>query len=166
MSQARPERVSQSLAARLGRFYSGSSTGPFRSLTTRIENGASGTCLSEQNLATGNSGLATATLELLACITFRQPISQAEIDQLFDAGKGNVVKLRSQAGRGICADGRLHFAITEEFLRRLSLASLQDWQRPSSRAIHPPSNRLDFILNAKPKQCIVGISPPLPIVSH
>ena len=60
-----------------------------------------GACLSEQNLATGNSGLATATLKLLAGIIFRQPISQAEIDQLCDADKGNVVKLRSQAGREI-----------------------------------------------------------------
>ena len=29
----------------------------------------------------------TATLEVLACIAFKQPISQAEIDQLFDAAE-------------------------------------------------------------------------------
>ena len=39
--------------------------------------------------------MTTASLEVLACIGFRQPISQAEIDRLFDADKrGLVVKLR------------------------------------------------------------------------
>jgi len=39
--------------------------------------------------------MTTATLEVLACIAFKQPISQAEIDLLFDADKrGLVVKLR------------------------------------------------------------------------
>ena len=66
---------------------------------------------------------------MLACIAFRQPISQAEIDQLFDADKrGLVVKLRDLklveefAG----ADGRLRFATTEAFLQRFGLASLQE----------------------------------------
>jgi chromosome segregation and condensation protein ScpB len=61
------------------------------------------------------------TLEVLACIAFKQPISQAEIDQLFDADKrGLVVKLRDLklveefAG----ADGRLRFATTGAFLQR------------------------------------------------
>ena len=56
--------------------------------------------------------MTTASLEVLACIAFRQPISQAEIDQLFDADKrGLVVKLRDLklveefAG----TDGRLRF---------------------------------------------------------
>jgi hypothetical protein len=93
---------------------SGFSTGSFRSLTTRVENKALATCLSEQNLATANSGLATATLELLACATFGQPISHAEIDQVFD--------VEEFPG----ADGRLHFAITEQFLRHLSLTRLQE----------------------------------------
>jgi len=64
---------------------------------------------------------------VLACIAFRQPISQAEIDQLFDADKrGLVVKLRDLklveefAG----ADGRLRFVTTEAFLQRFGLASL------------------------------------------
>ena len=66
---------------------------------------------------------------MLACIAFRQPISQAEIDHLFDADKrGLVVKLRDLklveefAG----ADGRLRFATTETFLQRFGLASLQE----------------------------------------
>ena len=64
---------------------------------------------------------------MLACIAFKQPISQAEIDRFFDADKrGLVVKLRDLklveefAG----ADGRLRFATTEAFLQRFGLASL------------------------------------------
>jgi chromosome segregation and condensation protein ScpB len=50
--------------------------------------------LSQQNGGNGNSDLTTATLEVLACIAFRQPISQAEIDRLFNSDKrGLVVKL-------------------------------------------------------------------------
>lgn len=71
--------------------------------------------------------MTTASLEVLACIDFRQPTSQAEIDQLFDADKrGLVVKLRDLklveefAG----SDGRLRFATTEAFLERFGLASL------------------------------------------
>jgi segregation and condensation protein B len=96
-------------------------------LTTRVENKALAAYLSEQSGASGNLQMTTATLEVLACIAFRQPISQAEIDRLFDADKrGLVVKLRDLklveefAG----ADGRLRFATTEEFLQRFGLASL------------------------------------------
>jgi segregation and condensation protein B len=98
-------------------------------LTTRVENKALAAYLSEQNLANGNSGLTTGTLEVLACIAFKQPISQAEIDRLFDADKrGLVVKLRDLklveefAG----GDGRLRFATTQVFLQRFGLASLQE----------------------------------------
>ena len=85
-------------------------------LTTRVENKALAAYVSEQNGASGNLQMTTASLEVLACIAFRQPISQAEIDLLFDADKrGLVVKLRDLklveefAG----ADGRLRFATTE-----------------------------------------------------
>jgi Segregation and condensation complex subunit ScpB len=85
--------------------------------------------LSEQGGASGNLQRTTATIEVLACIAFRQPISQAEIDRLFEADKrGLVVKLRDLklveefAG----ADGRLRFATTEAFLQRFGLASLQE----------------------------------------
>jgi chromosome segregation and condensation protein ScpB len=96
-------------------------------LTTRVENKALAAYLSEQSGA--RVQMTTATLEVLACIAFRQPISQAEIDRLFDADKrGLVVKLRDLklveefAG----TDGRLRFATTEEFLQRFGLASLQE----------------------------------------
>jgi chromosome segregation and condensation protein ScpB len=99
-------------------------------LTTRIESKALAAYLSEQSGASGGTlQMTTATLEVLACIAFRQPISQAEIDLLFDADKrGLVVKLRDLklveefAG----ADGRLRFATTQAFLQRFGLASLQE----------------------------------------
>jgi segregation and condensation protein B len=83
--------------------------------------------LSRQNGANGSSDLTNATLEVLACIAFKQPISQSEIDRLFDLDKrGHVVKLRDLklveefAG----PDGRLRFATTQAFLQRFGLASL------------------------------------------
>jgi chromosome segregation and condensation protein ScpB len=82
-------------------------------LTTEVHNKALAAYLSEQSGASGNLQMTTAGLEVLACIAFRQPISQAEIDRLFDADKrGLVVKLRDLklveefAG----TDGRLRFA--------------------------------------------------------
>ena len=58
---------------------------------------------------------------MLACIAFKQPISQAEIDQLFEADKrALVVKLRDlklvEEFAGV--DGRLRFATSEAFLQR------------------------------------------------
>jgi segregation and condensation protein B len=98
-------------------------------ITTEVGNKALARYLSEQTRASGNSGLSTATLEVLACIAFKQPISQAEIDRLFDADKrGLVVTLRDLklveefAGN----DGRLRFATTKAFLQRFGLTSLSE----------------------------------------
>ena len=49
-------------------------------LTTEVQNKALGAYLNEQGTASGNLDLTTATLEVLACIAFKQPISQAQID--------------------------------------------------------------------------------------
>ena len=85
--------------------------------------------LSEQSRASANSGLTTATLEVLACIAFKQPISQTEIDHLFDADKrGLVVTLRDLklveefAG----SDGRLRLTTTQAFLQRFGLTKLSE----------------------------------------
>jgi chromosome segregation and condensation protein ScpB len=66
---------------------------------------------------------------VLACIAFKQPISQAEIDLLFDADKrGLVVTLRDLklveefAG----SDGRLRFTTTQAFLQRFGLTRLSE----------------------------------------
>ena len=110
-------------------------------LTTEVHNRALAAYLSEQTRASANSGLTTATLEVLACIAFKQPISQTEIDHLFDADKrGLVVTLRDLrlveefAG----ADGRLRFATTQTFLQRFGLASLQELAAASFVA-NPPA---------------------------
>jgi len=59
-------------------------------LTTEVHNRALAAYLSEQNLANENSSLRTATLEVLACMTFDQPC-QAEIDHPSDADKRRFV---------------------------------------------------------------------------
>ena len=75
---------------------------------------------------------------MLACIAFKQPISQAEIDRFFDTDKrGLVVKLRDLklveefAG----ADGRLRFATAEAFLQRFGLPSLGELTAARSRIV-------------------------------
>jgi chromosome segregation and condensation protein ScpB len=78
----------------------------------------------------------TAALEVLACIAFRQPISQAEIDRLFDADKrGLVVTLRDlrlvEEFPG--ADDSLRFATTEAFLQRFGLNTRASAQSPDGR---------------------------------
>src|SRR4029077_18525587 len=81
-------------------------------LTTEVHNKALAAYLSEQKAANGNSGPTTGTLEVLACNAFKQPISQAEIDRIFNADKrGLVVKLRDLMLVEEFADddGRLRF---------------------------------------------------------
>ncbi len=97
-------------------------------LSTKIESSRLADYLRSQTGASGNPDLTTAALEVLACIAFKQPVSQAEIDQLFAADKrGLVVKLRDLrlvtdfAGD----DGRLRFATTSDFLSRFGLSSLE-----------------------------------------
>jgi chromosome segregation and condensation protein ScpB len=74
-------------------------------LTTEVNNKALAHYLSEQNHANGISGLTTSALEVLACIAFRQPISQAEIDQLIRRRQARFRRdaSRSQACGGICS---------------------------------------------------------------
>jgi chromosome segregation and condensation protein ScpB len=88
-------------------------------LTTEVHCKALAAYLSQQNGGSGNSDLTTATLEVLACIAFKQPISQAEIDRLFEVEKrGLVVKLRhlKLVEEFAGPDGRLRFATTQAFL--------------------------------------------------
>jgi chromosome segregation and condensation protein ScpB len=97
-------------------------------LTTKIESGRLADYLRAQTGASGNPDLTTSALEVLACIAFKQPVSQAEIDQLFAADKRSlVVKLRDL--RLITDfpgnDGRMRFATTGAFLLRFGLSSLE-----------------------------------------
>jgi chromosome segregation and condensation protein ScpB len=71
-------------------------------------------------------------LEVLACIAFKQPISQREIDQIFgEVDKRHLVSVLRQmelveefAG----ADGRLRFATTGRFLDRFEIGSLAEFR--------------------------------------
>jgi len=98
-------------------------------LTAQGDNGRPAEYLREQTGASGSLGQTRATLEAVRCIAFEQPISQSGIDHVFSARQ-----TRARGGCAICAssegfvgaDGRLRFATTEAFLRRLGLASLAD----------------------------------------
>ena len=87
--------------------------------------------------AAGVGELTPAALEVLACIAFKQPISQAEIDQIFgDVDKRHLVSLIRQmelveefAG----ADGRLRFATTGRFLEKFELHSPEQILRLSHK---------------------------------
>ena len=76
----------------------------------------------------GEGEMSPAALEVVACIAFKQPISQAEIDLLFgDVDKRHVVNVLRDAGlieefEG--AGGRLQFVTTGKFLQRFGLKSL------------------------------------------
>ena len=109
-------------------------------LTTESTTKHWGAYLSEQGTANGSLDLTAATLEVLARIAFKQPISQAEIDRLFEADKrGLVVKLRdlNLVEEFAGADGRLRFATTRTFLQRFGLATLQELTAASFVASPP-----------------------------
>jgi len=100
-------------------------------LTTKVESSRLADYLRSQTGASGNPDLTTAALEVLACIAFKQPVSQAEIDRIFAADKrGLVVKLRDL---GLVTDfagddGRLRFATTDIFLNRFGMSNLEQLQ--------------------------------------
>ena len=80
--------------------------------------------------SSGAGELTQAALEVLSCIAFKQPISQGEIDQIFDdTDKRHLVSVLRQlelveefAG----SDGRLRFATTGNFLTQFGLVSLEE----------------------------------------
>lgn len=79
--------------------------------------------------AGGSGELTQAALEVLACIAFKQPVSQAEIDQLFDADKRHLVAVlrRMELVEEFAGpDGRLRFATTGRFLDRFGFAGLHE----------------------------------------
>lgn len=99
--------------------------------TTRVDNARLSEYLARETPNQSAAGeLTPAMMEVLACIAFKQPITQAEIDRIFgDTDKRAIVaRLREMglvedfAGPG----GRLQFATTAHFLERFSLESLAD----------------------------------------
>ena len=109
------------------------SNGVVSLLTTRVENPFLADYLRDQTLQSGNPQLSTAVLEVLACIAFKQPIGQAEIDRLFDANKRSLVARLRELGLiedFAGPDGRLRFVTTGAFLLRFGLASLEELRQP------------------------------------
>jgi hypothetical protein len=105
-------------------------------LTTEVHNRALAAYLSEQTRA-------TATLEVLACIAFKQPISQAEIDHLFDADKrGLVVTLRDLklVEEFASSDGRLASPQRKPFCSASVWQVCRNWPRLPSWLVHRPHN--------------------------
>lgn len=99
--------------------------------TTRVENVKLSEYLAREAPNQGAAGEVTpGMMEVLACIAFKQPITQAEIDRIFgDTDKrAMVARLREM---GLVEEfsgpaGRLQFATTVSFLERFSLASLAE----------------------------------------
>lgn len=104
--------------------------------TTRIQNEKLSAFIAEKLPPSSGAGeLTPAALEVLACIAFKQPISQAEIDHLFDADKRHLVAVLRQmemveefAG----PDGRLRFATTGKFLQRFGMQDVDEIRRLAS----------------------------------
>ena len=100
--------------------------------TTKIQNEKLSAFIAERASvgATGAWESTPAALEVLACIAFKQPISQGEIDQIFgEVDKRHLVAVLRQmkmveefAGEG----GRLFFATTATFLERFGLKSVEE----------------------------------------
>lgn len=99
--------------------------------TARIQNEKlSGFIAEKLPEASGAGELSQTALEVLSCIAFKQPVTQAEIDRNFgDADKRYVVAVLRKmelveefAG----PDGRLRFATTGKFLDRFGLESLEE----------------------------------------
>ena len=99
--------------------------------TVRIDNALLSDYLAKEAPNQGGAGEITpAMMEVLACIAFKQPISQGEIERIFGETdkRAMVARLREM---GLVEDfsgpgGRLQFATTKGFLERFSLASLAD----------------------------------------
>ena len=103
-------------------------------LTSKIQNDKLSAFIAEW--APGGVGgvgeLTPAALEVLACIAFKQSISQGEIDQIFgEVDKCHLVSVLRQmelveefAG----VDGRLRFATTVRFLEKFDIESIEKFR--------------------------------------
>jgi chromosome segregation and condensation protein ScpB len=88
--------------------------------------------------AGGVEELTPAALEVLACIAFKQPISQWEIEQIFgDVDKRHLVSVLRQMGmveEFAGTGGRLRFATTGRFLERFEIGSIEEFRALMERA--------------------------------
>ena len=102
--------------------------------TTRIGSDKLGAFIAEQHASREGVGeFSEAALEVAACIAFKQPVSQAEIDLLFGGvDKRHVVNVLREAGmveEFAGAGGRLQFVTTGRFLQRFGMESLEELRR-------------------------------------
>ena len=78
----------------------------------------------------GTGELSQAALEVLSCVAFKQPVTQAEIDRIFgEVDKRHLMGLLRASGlieEFAGADGRLRFATTGKFLERFGLGDLAE----------------------------------------
>ena len=104
-------------------------------ITSHVDNRGLAEYLRVETEQSGNLVLTTATLEVLACIAFKQPISQSEIDKIFATDKRTLVLKLREIGlveEFPGTDGRLRFATTEAFLRQFNMASIEELHRHPS----------------------------------
>lgn len=113
------------------------SNGVTQIFTSKIQNERLAAFIAERAPvgAAGVGELTPAALEVLACIAFKQPISQAEIDQIFGhVDKRHLVSVLRQmelVDESAGADGRLRFSTTGRFLERFGLGSIEELRSQS-----------------------------------
>ena len=104
--------------------------------TTRIENHGLRDFIARQPPVVSTGDLSVPALEVLACIAFKQPLGQAEIDRYFGADKRGVVGRLREMGlveEFTAEGGRLVFATTEAFLGKFGLSDLDELFRKFSK---------------------------------
>lgn len=108
--------------------------------TTKIENELLRDYIIRNSHQTEIGGVTEAGLEVLSCIAFKQPISQAEIDRYFQADKRGIVQRLRELElitefAGVA--GRLHYSTTDKFLAKFNLSSLEELQEQWSSSQSP-----------------------------
>ena len=123
------------------------SNGVVQLATTRVASASLGEFLAKRSERVG--ALSSAALEVLACVAFKQPISQSEIDRLFGrVDKRHLVfVLREAEMIEAFPDGRggLRYATTGAFLRHFGLESIAELQVALQEQEKPHSGFFGFL---------------------
>lgn len=104
--------------------------------TTEVDPLSVRSYIASQRPVTGTGELSLPAMEVLACIAFKQPLGQAEIDRYFGADKRGVVGRLREMGlveEFTAEGGRLVFATTEGFLGKFGLSDLDELSRSYSQ---------------------------------
>ncbi len=106
--------------------------------TSRVENEKLREFLAQHVLPSEAGPYSQAATEVLACIAFKQQISQAEIDKLFNADKRHVVNVLRESGmveEFAGPDGRLRFVTTEGFLQHFGIESPEELRAAGAQPV-------------------------------